>query len=621
MASPPPNGFLEIIEAVKKTDQSPYNVIGLCVDYLAPAQSRGSDLTMKIQLWDASCLGSPELNSDGMLIRCFSKERKNFPPIHDIGDIVIARNIKTIMRGSQRFGISSLATRWTIISASSLLDGPDPHFSRVFVRRSHEEPFSESRSLYLELGELQYAKALLEAKDPSTLRVAPKSTTMDENSGNPHQPHKKFRMLRDITSPNEALNPQFVDLIGEVRKVYSGTGNPVEVQLTDYTEHPLLFDYAEEGDVSGHKGSWKGPWGKLTITINAWDQHGQFIINNVQKGAIDLGTYFRLTNVQIKMDKFGTYMQGHLRGGGSNSTTGITIHNANDASHIPELKDLIARKRLYNINRKSKAIGLVKDAPSRKRSADDKQEERPKTKKAKRKTAKRREERCLASNQHIRCEGVNVPFTTVATILEARSLDRVTPAGNPYRLPFQNCKYKCKVQIVDFFPDKLQDFAIPFRISDYEALSDYDNEDDEVASLDYARHNPTMVKWKWHFLLMVQDPIRASDSGEEPKTMLLQVSGQSGDYLLNMEACNLRDNPRNLAQLKEKMFVLWGNLEEKKAEIGNTGMWLRKEKVSVSSKPFECLIKEYGVNARSADGQTLDDDWERMFTIFGTNIG
>lgn len=631
MADRPPTGYLEILEAERKCDQ-PYNVIGICTDYLEPAMSRGTDLTMKIQLWDASCNQSPDLGVDGMQVRCFYKDRASFPLIQNVGDIVIARNLKTLLRGSQRFGITNHGTTWTVIPGSSLFDNNDPEFLGLEVRNSPAQKTPPS------IAEFQYAKSLAESKDPSTLRGPPKSTALDvatimtESGGMPPPARKKYRMIKEIISPFKTSAPQFIDLIGEVRRVYGGSGNPVEIQLTDYTEHPLLFNYAEPEGATMQQSSWVGPWGKMTMTVNAWDQLGTYVVEKVRSNEIDLGTYVRLCNVQIKMDRQASMMQGNLRGGSSNSGTSITIHSAKDAEHIPELKDLITRKRAYNVDRKSKAIGFAQqEVSSNKRPREEEHEEKDnqqKRKEKKSKSARNKEKRLMKntavsnpkaqSNQYVRCEAINIPLTTITSILEGEFLDRVTAAGNPYRLPFNNCKYKSKVQVIDFFPDNLEDFATPYRVSDYEALSDYESADDEEATLDYAKHKPDDVKWKWHFFLMVIDPTILKKSKGESEVMLLQVAGQDGDYLLNLEACDLREHPDKLAKLREKLFVLWGELEEKKAASKKTGLELMvDEDALVSSRPFECLIKEYGVSAAAE----TSGDWQRMFRIHGTNIG
>jgi protection-of-telomeres protein 1 len=65
---------------------------------------------------------------------------------------------------------------------------------------------------------------------------------------------------------------------------------------------------------------------------------------------------------------------------------------------------------------------------------------------------------------------------------------------------------------------------------------------------------------------------------------------------------------KNLNELKEKLFILWGNLQELR-EAGKLDGAARGE---ISSKPFECCIEEYGVKQ--------DGKWERMFKIHKTTI-
>lgn len=87
--------------------------------------------------------------------------------------------------------------------------------------------------------------------------------------------------------------------------------------------------------------------------------------------------------------------------------------------------------------------------------------------------------------------------------------------------------------------------------------------------------------------------------------MQLLVAEQDGDFLLNMEAVDLRQNETVLAKLREKLFVLWGNLEERKQQMveqGSEGL------PALNNMPFECCIKEYGVLVRGAMDESDDED-------------
>ena len=180
-------------------------------------------------------------------------------------------------------------------------------------------------------------------------------------------------------------------------------------------------------------------------------------------------------------------------------------------------------------------------------------------------------------------------------------------------LPFQNCRYKSQVRVVDFFPNNLADFAVPSRDSHYGMLSDQDDSDSEV---DMMHLNDRDVRWKWRFFLVVEDASRASD--QQPARMELLVFDDEGEYLLNMHPCNLRKNPQALTQLKEKLFVLWGDLQELKEEAS---MSQKVPERKLHSRPFECLISEYGIEARDEHGIKKDNgEYERVFHLSGTTI-
>jgi protection-of-telomeres protein 1 len=63
--------------------------------------------------------------------------------------------------------------------------------------------------------------------------------------------------------------------------------------------------------------------------------------------------------------------------------------------------------------------------------------------------------------------------------------------------------------------------------------------------------------------------------------------------------------PQLIDELREKLFILWGNVKELKDE-GKLGP------ADVTNRPFECCIMEYGVEQ--------DDNWIRMHRMFGTTV-
>lgn len=99
--------------------------------------------------------------------------------------------------------------------------------------------------------------------------------------------------------------------------------------------------------------------------------------------------------------------------------------------------------------------------------------------------------------------------------------------------------------------------------------------------------------------------------------------------------CSLRTNKTALRHLKEKLFILWGDLEERKSK---TAAERNTDPQSIgpgSCLPFTCCIKEYGVKcSHNSDsdsdemmvshelGCTREDclGWERRFAMFETTI-
>jgi protection of telomeres protein 1 len=103
--------------------------------------------------------------------------------------------------------------------------------------------------------------------------------------------------------------------------------------------------------------------------------------------------------------------------------------------------------------------------------------------------------------------------------------------------------------------------------------------------------------------------------------------------------------------LREKLFILWGDLEERKSSIevealkeltpnkkikatndsvAKGGGMSRVDLAQSSAKPFECCIKEYGVlekRRQKSSNATQNEDfgkyegtWLRRFRMFETTI-
>lgn len=640
MVPQPPEGFTRITDAASSRDGASYNIIGVCVDYLPPIQTTGTCMGMKFNLWDLSCDQS-ELGQNGMLTRHFFKNNCRFPAIAEAGDVVILMNMKTLNPKGNWLSRSSLDTRWTVIDSQSLMESTSPNFADVRLREPNQPltPREDNRGSRPSDKEFRYAKALLQQRDPTTLRGPPKTTSLDRGAtsklnGSTYAAVKstKFRLIKDLVPPSGDLKT-FVDIVGELQNIYL-TGRPMELKVSDYTENSLLHDYGGVTSNTFRTKHWTYPTGRMTMQINLWDGMAEYVDGLASKGQIQQGMYVRLQNVHIRMDKMGGKLEGHLRGGASHGTA-ITFIKSDESHKDPAFIDLRKRIRAYKLAQKEDLMAV-------KRAADESEgelvEQPPikKSKSAKRREKLRREEKAAKahaeeqakeqahvrpmSNSNVRCEAINVSLTNVASIVDTEQLVQKTEAGNSYRLPFQNCKYKSRVQVVDFFPDKLEDFAIPKKHNiDTNSL---DSDEDIASQKSYGSNDSESEgqHWEWYFFLMVQDPDVAKLGTQSSESMLLQVAGANAEYLLNMEACDLRSDKVALHKLKEKLFVLWGDLEEKKTEHNMSGEELQKEGIAISSTAFECMIEEFGVPALTEDDTEMQDQWERMFALIKTNI-
>lgn len=221
------------------------------------------------------------------------------------------------------------------------------------------------------------------------------------------------------------------------------------------------------------------------------------------------------------------------------------------------------------------------------------------------------------------------------------------------QLPFFNANYRSNIRVVDFMPSSLKDFAVPKKAtSEFDVLSD--NEDDSDSdSASGSESEPDMMKdfttvrqWEWRFYLQLEDAAVAPNQKKE--RVWVSVDNQSAQCLMDLDASNLRHDSKNLEALRQKLFLLWGELEEYKlrAEIkrmkalqaarnnkppqdssdeeDSSHKAPKEEKALFNNLPFSCCIRQYGVKVRERDPAKADAGsgkrWQRMYGLFGTRI-
>lgn len=256
----------------------------------------------------------------------------------------------------------------------------------------------------------------------------------------------------------------------------------------------------------------------------------------------------------------------------------------------------------------------------------------------------------------VKCENENKAISTISDMLDPVHLETdINGEQVKLQLPFVNMKYRANVRVVNFMPPDLEDFAQPKKVkkpsefailSDYEesdADSDMEGEGEETVDRSNAR------EWEWRFFLELEDASSHGENQKEPKTLWVAVNNPSAQCLLSLDASDLRSDQGNLEALRQRLFLLWGDLEEKKsleeenkrqAALTNRGvnrpplhssddegrMPQKKgpESSQVRSRPFSCCIHQYGVKVPEEDPVKADagegERWQRMFGLFGTRI-
>jgi hypothetical protein len=345
-----------------------------------------------------------------------------------------------------------------------------------------------------------------------------------------------------------------VDLTGEVVKIFANDSEKVALYLTDYTTNEELHNYtidtkiAREGDEYAYlprsNKQWPGPAGRMTLQITLWDPHAGFAREHLKEGSI-----VRLRNVHIKRSRIeGSSLEGAMHCDRQNPNE-MNIRLI-DAENDERGRELLRRRKEYweSDPRKRKAEGTgetssrsKRNRPNRMKPVTAKKEEGQTTLSssvAKKyeisKTSKlvlvqtatikpnQRPKTVQAINPSIKCMGLE-------DILDSEHHENVSPNQIEYRLPFQNVCYRATVRVVDFFPPKLEDFAVPDD-------SDHELRPDAGVDETHNSHNPVRsLRWQWRFCLLVES-VPPPPDGKPGERMKLFVSGPDAEYLLKLDA-------------------------------------------------------------------------------------
>jgi protection-of-telomeres protein 1 len=242
--------------------------------------------------------------------------------------------------------------------------------------------------------------------------------------------------------------------------------------------------------------------------------------------------------------------------------------------------------------------------------------------------------RKIQANKHVRCTYRDQPLTTISHVLDEENTrhTNTVPNGTSYILPFVNARYHIKARVVDFYPPKLQDFAI-------QLLESEADDDKSEFSMDMT-WNASTPNWEWSFALQVEEvATKTTTSGEGQRVaasrpasrMWINVSHLEAQHLFGNavdDPTDLREDAALLNQLREKLYILWGDLEEQKRSEESSGeRQAKRAKLDdetesdqkSSNVPFNCCLQEYGALREGGRAEEISD-WERQFMMFGVTI-
>jgi len=152
-------------------------------------------------------------------------------------------------------------------------------------------------------------------------------------------------------------------------------------------------------------------------------------------------------------------------------------------------------------------------------------------------------------------------------------------------------------------------------------------------------------RWEWSFALQVEEVsprLATSKNTAPPNRIWLNVSHMEAQHLLGNavdDPSDLREDATLLNQLREKLYILWGDLEERKrsedehgeddgdgdrtaakrAKLDGAQQQGEEQKQQPSNLPFNCCLQEYGVVREGGKPEEIAD-WERQYMMFGVTI-
>ncbi|KAI0396146.1 hypothetical protein F5Y17DRAFT_420509 [Xylariaceae sp. FL0594] len=654
-----PPGYTSIHDILTKDTlvQSLVSVMGLVKDFRAPIATKGTDHKCTITIMDKS---AEDAYTD-LPITVFRP--LNEMPSPASGDVLVVKMGKVQTYRNSNSIITHHNTTFYVYSASQI---PTPPQSAQHAL----QPSSGRPRQPLSEAEHQYISWLYHDMNKDAI---PDAVTFQTQVAQSLNVKDKFRTLDNVTSG------LFCDVIVHVVRAPYQEMDMTTLWVSDYTENEHFHKFSWEDTKapangnsllggSDRVGKWTGPFGKRSMQVTAFESHAVDV-----KARVQLGQWIYIRNLRVKQARNGINLEGALHEDREYHRRQVEVLDHTDKDNLdPRLKEAIRRKLQYEKLKKKQIKSFRKNggrggAQGVKRKADaadlsdakplNARERRKENRKAvalKVQEQERQAEERLGLNDLVKCESSEQPVTPVYAIVEPATWNTTLDGKEvSLTLPFTCAKYRTNARVVDFRPQRLEDFASWRKSTEADVLSDFgsdsssesESSSEDSDSSDSSQDAGTGV-WEWHFALQLE--------GVDPKSknnakFWVLVDNNEAQQLTSLDACDLRKDQETLETLREQLFKLWGNLEEAKLKEQETQLKNRQrieaklmppssppppagtqqrnnsgQAIAVSNKPFTCCIQEYGVRVRELDPALADAGdgrrWMRTFGLFGTKI-
>ncbi|KAG7115632.1 Protection of telomeres protein 1 like [Verticillium longisporum] len=610
---------------------------------LLPIPTNGQDFKSTLRLFDLST----QDGYDGLSLVIFRPE--HLMPRVGAGDVIIMQSAKL-----QRYkGDLSLVThhRTCLHVYQASIIPQYPQSANLALKADPRNPTSKP---------LLHAEAFVSWLYHSINKSSvPSDAQFREKAEQSLNLKDKFSRLEHIREG------RFYDLVVQVVREPYDLVDKATVWITDYTENETFFPMtagceesdpynytpAKSTDVSQSSTSaFEGPYGKRCMQLTCFETHAAFIKRWVRQGA-----YVRLKNIQIKYGHNGQNLEGFLRQDREASLFKVQIEvlETTDAENANlHLKELIRRKRDYFKGRKKEIkLASAGTTGSQKRSVVEESGD-----------GDNAQGPVVDLNGYVKCANEDQPASTIKSLIKRVNYSTTSHGtAMDIQLPFTCLKYRVNARVVDFHPPRLLDFACSRKRSETDILSDCSSSSSDMDEEDNGVLNNSELVWEWRFALSLQE---ASAPGQQidgtPETVWVFVDNGEAEHLTGLTACDLRKHPDTLSQLRERLFTLWGNLEELKSKqtakpkakkpppkpnngpppdsSDEEGVKTRREEdtttgdahgspnpgLAAQNRPFSCCVRQYGVRVPEEDPQKANAGegkrWERAYGLFGTKV-